>query len=59
MVDMMLECSTGELLTRASFMHPDDQGHDLSRHYAVLTGILGVLITATNVNMIDAACACE
>ena len=32
---MMLECSTGELLARAAFMHHDDQGHDALRHYAV------------------------
>ena len=33
---MMRECSTGELLARAVFMHPDDQGHDALMHYAVL-----------------------
>ena len=37
-LDIMLECSTGELLTRAAFMHHDDQGHDALEHHAVLGG---------------------
>ena len=32
----MLVCSTGYLLTRASFMHHDDQGKDALMHYAAL-----------------------
>ena len=31
---MMLECSIGELLARAAFMHHDDQGHYALLHYA-------------------------
>ena len=31
-VGMMLECSTGEILARAVFMHYDDQGHDALLH---------------------------
>ena len=34
-VDMMPECSTGDLLARAGFMH---QGHGALMHYAVLKG---------------------
>ena len=37
---MMLECSTGELLARAAFMHHDDQGYEAFRHYAVLKGLI-------------------
>ena len=37
---MMLECSTGELLARAAFMHHDDQGHDALRHDAALKGLM-------------------
>ena len=37
-VGMMLEHSIGELLTRAAFMHHDDQEHDTLMHYAVLKG---------------------
>ena len=50
-VGMMLEYSTGELLTRAAFMHHDDQGHDAFlhhdywghdtlRHHAALKGVM-------------------
>ena len=38
---MMLECSTGELLTRALFMHHDDQGHGALMHHAILKGLKG------------------
>ena len=38
-VVMMLECSTGELLARAAFMHHADQGHDALRYHAVLKGL--------------------
>ena len=38
-VDMMLECSPGELVARATFMHHDDQRHDAVIHYAVLKGL--------------------
>ena len=38
-VGMMLECSPGELLARAAFMHHDDQGQDALRHDAVLKGL--------------------
>ena len=44
---MMLECSTGELLTRAAFMHPDEQGHDALRHHGILKGLKGVEILDT------------
>ena len=36
---MMLEYSTGELLTRAAFMYHADQGYDALRHHAVLKGV--------------------
>ena len=39
-VGMVLECSTGELLARAAFIHHDDQGYDASMHRAVLKGIM-------------------
>ena len=39
-VGIMLECSTGELLARAAFMHHDDQGHDALRYHSVLKGLL-------------------
>ena len=35
----MLECSPGELLTKAVFMHHGDQWHDALRHHAVLKGL--------------------
>ena len=38
-VGMMLECSPGELLARAAFMHHDYQGHYVLRHDAVLNGL--------------------
>ena len=41
---MMLECSTGELLARAAFMHHDDQGYDALMHHAVLKGFKGYSI---------------
>ena len=39
-VDMMHECSTGELLSRAAFMHHDDQGHDALKHHVVLKELM-------------------
>ena len=42
---MMLECSTGELLARAAFMHHDDQRYDALRHHAVLKGLTGTMLT--------------
>ena len=33
-VGMMLECSTGESLARAAFMHHDDQGDDALMNHA-------------------------
>ena len=38
MVSMMLECSTGELLARAAFMHHEDKAHDALMHHTVLIG---------------------
>ena len=38
-VGVMLECSTGKVLTRAAFTHHDDQGHDALMHYAAVKGI--------------------
>ena len=38
-VDMMFECSIGKLLTRAAFMHLDDQGHDALRYHALPKGL--------------------
>ena len=38
-VGMMLECSTSELLARAAFIHPVDQGHGALMHDAVLKGL--------------------
>ena len=35
-VGMMPECSTGNVLGRAAFMHHDDQGHDALMYYADL-----------------------
>ena len=54
-VGMMLECSTGELLTRAAFMHYDDQGHDALRHDAVLKGLrqLNMCHTWTLINSLS------
>ena len=40
---MMLECSPGDLLAMAAFMHHDDQGHDALIQLAVLKGLTGVL----------------
>ena len=39
MVGMMHECSIGELLTGAAFMHHNDKGHDALKHYAALKGL--------------------
>ena len=36
-VGMMLECSSGESLARAAFMHHDDQGYDALMHYTVIS----------------------
>ena len=38
-VDMMLECSPGELLARAAFMHHDNHGHAALMRYAILKGL--------------------
>ena len=35
----MLECSTGEVLARAAFIHHDNQEHDALRYHAVLKGL--------------------
>ena len=43
---MMHECSPGELLARAAFMHHVDQGHDALMHHAVLKG-LGLAVIGT------------
>ena len=48
---MMRECSTGELLARAAFMHHDDQGYDALRHDAVLKGLKRLLYVS--IMMID------
>ena len=40
-VVMMIECSTGELLARAAYMHHDDQGHDALMHHIVLEVLRG------------------
>ena len=34
---MILECSTGELPTRAAFI---DKGHDVLKHYAAFKGLM-------------------
>ena len=36
-IRMMHSCSPVELLTRAAFMHHDDQWHTALKHYAALT----------------------
>ena len=41
-VGMMLECSTGELLTSACSM--TTKGHDALRHYAILKGLTEFLV---------------
>ena len=41
---MMLECSTGELPTRVAFMHHDSQAHDALKPYAVLKGLINMII---------------
>ena len=38
-VIMMLECSCGELLTRAAFIHYDNKGLNSLKHYAALKGL--------------------
>ena len=43
MVVMMHECSPGELLLMAAFMHHEDQGHDALRHDAVLKGLISFM----------------
>ena len=35
----MLECSTGELLGKAAFMHHVDKGRDALNHYVALKGL--------------------
>ena len=35
----MHECSPGESLTRAAFMHHDDKGHSSLKHCSVLKGL--------------------
>ena len=37
----MFECSTGELVARAVFMHHVDQGYDASRHDALPKDLRG------------------
>ena len=44
-VGMMCECSTGELLASAEFMHHDHQGHDALKHFAVHKGLKSILPT--------------
>ena len=36
---MMYECSTGELLVTAAFMHQVDKGHITLKHYAAHRGV--------------------
>ena len=43
---MMLECSTGQLIASAAFMHHDDQGHDALMYDAVLRGLINSLSAA-------------
>ena len=38
-VGMMHQCSTGELLARAVFMHHDEEGHAALMHDAVFKGL--------------------
>ena len=40
---MMLECSTGELLAKAAFMHHIDKGHSTLKHYVALKGLMEVI----------------
>ena len=49
-VGMMLECSTGELLARAAFMHHDDQEYDALRYHAALKGLRVLSHRYTTVN---------
>ena len=39
---MVHECCTAELLPMAAFMHDDDKGHTLLKHYAALKGLMVV-----------------
>ena len=39
----MHQRSTGELLTRAAFMHHADQGSDALKHYAALKGLKTIM----------------
>ena len=47
-VAMMLECSTGDLLARAAFMHHDDQGHSALMYYTVLKGLKSLIMEKNN-----------
>ena len=38
-VSMMHSYNTGELLTKATFMHHDDKGHFTLKHYPALYGL--------------------
>ena len=49
----ILECSTGELITRATFTHHDNQGHTALKHYAALKGNNGGLIKLHQKNNVD------
>ena len=40
MVSMILECSSGELLTSAAFMHHNGKGPDALEHSAALKGLV-------------------
>ena len=37
-VGMMIGCSPSKILIRAAFMHYDEKGHTILRHYAALKG---------------------
>ena len=46
----MYECSPGELLTRAAFMHPDNEGYTSLKHYAALK-LTGLNLTFAEVEV--------
>ena len=39
LVAMMLECSPGESLATAAFMHHDNKGNNVLKHYVALKGV--------------------
>ena len=43
-IGMMLECSTGELLSSAAFMYHDDKGYHALKHFAGLRGLLSLMV---------------